>query len=100
MVRCSRADSIIVPSPNLFYIHPPSMTETIYLALLLWALVFFTEFVQQSTFPAPREEAVASSSLIKCGSCLAGACLTRYDGWFLAGVLILAVLLVVLIYGG
>jgi hypothetical protein len=26
-----------------------------------------------------------SSSLLKCGACLAAACLTRYDAWFMAG---------------
>src|SRR6185369_14730865 len=42
----------------------------------VWALVFFARFAQGASS--------AQRSLIKCGLCLAAACLTRYDGWFLA----------------
>ena len=40
----------------------------------------------------PRGKAKA---LTKCGLCLAAACLTRYDGWFLAAVLVLGAVFVV-----
>jgi uncharacterized membrane protein (Fun14 family) len=39
---------------------------------------------------------VARTSLVRCAWCLAGAELTRYDGWFLAGVMGSAVVVIVL----
>ena len=90
------AAGIYAANPNLLYLQSTAMTESLYLALFLWALVFFTEFVQQTAFPAPREETKASRSLVKCGGCLTAACLVRYDGWFLAAVLMVAALSVVL----
>ncbi len=38
----------------------------------------------------------ASSPLLKCGLCLAGACLTRYDAWFLAAAMCVLALAVAL----
>jgi hypothetical protein len=68
-------------NPNLIYMQSTAMGEALYLALFIWAVVFFSEFV--------RGEAKA---LTKCGLCLAAACLTRYDGWFLtAGMVVGAV---------
>jgi hypothetical protein len=66
-------------NPNLVYLQATAMTEAVYLALFIWALVFFCEFAQ-SQFPGAR-------TLYKCGLCLAGACLTRYDGWLAAALL-------------
>jgi hypothetical protein len=93
------AAGIYAANPNLLYLQSTAMTESLYLALFLWALVYFNEFVQQTAFPAPREELKASSSLLKCGLCLAGACFTRYDGWFLAAVIVIAALFFVLSEG-
>ena len=90
------AAGIYAANPNLLYLQSTAMTESLYLALFIWTLVYFTEFVQQTAFPAPREETRASSSLLKCGFCVAGACLTRYDGWFLAVLMVIAALLVFL----
>jgi hypothetical protein len=67
-------------NPNLIYMQATAMGEALYLAFFIWALVYFAEF-------ASREEAY--SSLTKSGLCVAAACLTRYDGWFLAAVLII-----------
>jgi hypothetical protein len=66
-------------NPNLIYLQATAMTEPLYLALFIWAVVYFTEFVQMRSDPKTPWR-----SLTKCGLCLAGACLTRYDGWFLA----------------
>jgi hypothetical protein len=90
------AAGIYAANPNLLYLQSTAMTEALYLAWFLWTLVHFAEFVQQTAFPAPQPESGASSSLLKCGLCIAGACLTRYDGWFLLPVLVLAALAVVL----
>src|SRR5262249_17365218 len=96
-------------NPNLLYLQATAMTEPLYLALFIWATVFFSEFVQNlSQEPAgsgadgnqPVSAGVISEkwhqstgksalptlrALWKCGVCLAAACLTRYDAWFVAG---------------
>lgn len=75
-------------NPNLIYIQATAMTESLYLALFVWALVYFTEFAR-AVGDSERSRRT-SPQLLKCGWCVAGACLTRYDGWFLAGVLLVA----------
>ena len=72
-------------NPNLIYMQATAMGESLYLALFIWALVYFSEFV--------RCDPKASRSLTKCGFCLVGACLTRYDGWLLAAVMVIVVLI-------
>jgi hypothetical protein len=74
-------------NPNLIYMQSTAMGESLYLAFFIWAVVYFAEFT--------RGEG-GNKSLIKCALCLAAACLTRYDGWFLALVLIVAVLFIAL----
>ncbi|HZW97015.1 MAG TPA: hypothetical protein VFF64_28985 [Candidatus Eremiobacteraceae bacterium] len=73
-------------NPNLIYMQATAMGESLYLAWFIWAAVYFTEFA--------RGEATTIRSLAKCGLCLAGACLTRYDGWFLTLVLVLGAVVV------
>ena len=69
-------------NPNLLYLQATAMTESLYLALFVWGVVHFDEFLQSKD----QEEWSANStrSLTRCGLCLAGASLTRYDGWFVA----------------
>jgi len=86
---------IYAANPNLIYLQITAMTESLYLTLFIWAVVYFREFVQESS-RAEDELGLASSSLTKCGLCLAAACLTRYDGWFLAAFMCFAALAVVL----
>jgi hypothetical protein len=81
---------IYAANPNLIYLQATAMTEPIYLALFIWAVVFFTDLVRIVTSVDQTEKESASSALNKCGLCVAAACLTRYDGWFLAGVLCIA----------
>jgi hypothetical protein len=71
-------------NPNLIYLQATALTEPLYLALFVWALTYFNEFVQESGKPGENIPWPSKSPLVKCGYCLAGACLTRYDGWFLA----------------
>jgi len=83
---------IFATNPNLIYLQTTAMTEPLYLALFIWAMVYFAEFVREA-----RETPAAlpsSSALTRCGLCLAAACLTRYDGWFLAVVLGAAVMVI------
>lgn len=82
-------------NPNLIYLQATAMTEPLYLALFIWAVVYFGRFARE--FGKSEEDArqsSASTSLVKCGICLAGACLTRYDAWFLAIAICVAVLAV------
>jgi hypothetical protein len=81
---------IYAANPNLIYLQSTAMTEPVYLAFFIWAVVYFCRFVRA----AEAEPKAARSSLLKCGWCLAGACLSRYDGWFLAGVVGLAGLVI------
>jgi len=68
---------IFAANPNLIYLQTTAMTEPLYLAFFIWAVVYFSEW----------SAADESKSLIKSGGCLFAACLTRYDGWFLAGLI-------------
>src|SRR5208337_527031 len=70
-------------NPNLIYMQTTAMGESLYLALFIWAVIYFSE---------SRRE--GGKALTKCGLCLAAACLTRYDAWFLA--VAMAALIVVL----
>jgi hypothetical protein len=63
-------------NPNLIYIETTAMTELLYLALCIWAVGYFSEFVRRDR-----------KALTKCGFCVVAACLTRYDGWLLASVM-------------
>jgi hypothetical protein len=84
-------------NPNLIYMQATAMTESVYLALFIWAVVYFAEFVRGLKRTEPRTNAnnkkdarqspAVKTSLMRCAWCLAGAELTRYDGWFLAGVM-------------
>ena len=71
-------------NPNLLYLQTTAMTEPLYLALFIWAAVHFSEFAQSADGSPEAASGSPAMSLGKCGFCLAGACLTRYDGWFVA----------------
>jgi hypothetical protein len=64
-------------NPNLIYMQTTAMGEAPYLAFFIWTVAYFAEFVRGET-----------KTLTRCGLCLVAACLTRYDGWLLAGVLV------------
>jgi hypothetical protein len=84
---------IYASNPNLLYLQTTAMTEPLYLALFVWALVHFGEFSRSIVETKARPP---FSSLTKCGLCLAAACLTRYDGWLLAVVMCLGAGLLVI----
>jgi hypothetical protein len=67
---------VYAANPNLIYMQSTAMGEMLYLAFFIWAVVYFSESLRGD----PR-------ALVKCGLCLASACLTRYDGWFLAAAM-------------
>ncbi len=89
-------------NPNLIYMQATAMTESVYLALFVWAVVYFAEFIRSlrrndlQKSADGRQTQVERTSLVRCAWCLAGAELTRYDGWFLAGVMGATVVAIVL----
>jgi hypothetical protein len=78
------AAGIYAANPNLLYMQTTAMTEVLYLAFFIWSVVHFSEFMQAVS------DDDSHASLMKCGWCVAGACVTRYDGWFLAVAMCLA----------
>jgi len=88
-------------NPNLLYMQSTAMTESIFLAAMIWAVVYLDEFVRsfcradsrklphssKGSLSGPPSGLLASKSLERCGMVLAAAMLTRYDGWMLAFVI-------------
>jgi 4-amino-4-deoxy-L-arabinose transferase-like glycosyltransferase len=68
-------------NPNLIYMQATAMGDAVYLAFFIWAVVYLSEFARGG-----------GNALWKFGVCLTAACLTRYDGWFLAAGMAGAVL--------
>jgi hypothetical protein len=79
---------VFAANPNLIYMQTTAMGESLYLALFIWAVVFFSEYMRGD-----------AKALTKCGLCIAAACLTRYDGWFLAGAIAGALILFTFLNG-
>ena len=71
-------------NPNLLYLQSTAMTEPVYLAFFVWAVVYFADLLRAVRPEMNRSAAIRA--LYRCSACLAGAELTRYDGWFLAAV--------------
>ena len=90
------AAAIFAVNPNLIYLQMTAMTESLYLAFFVWAVVYFGEFARATNGENDASKIAAGAasgereklgSLTKCGLCVMAACLTRYDGWFLAGTM-------------
>jgi hypothetical protein len=79
------AAAVVACNPNLIYLQATAMTEPVYLALFIWAIVFFAEAIRSCRVNDFRR---GNASLVRSGWCLLAACLTRYDGWFLAAVMV------------
>ncbi len=106
-VGAAAAAFVYGANPNLIYLQATAMTESIYLAFFIWAAVFFAEYLRSvannkplgampaKTISADRQPPV-QTSLLRCACCLAGAELTRYDGWILAAAIGVAVAVVAL----
>ncbi len=78
---------VYAANPNLLYMQSTAMGEALYLAFFIWSIVYFSEWLRGDL-----------KALTRSGLCLTAACLTRYDGWFLAatmaGIVILQLFLV------
>ena len=95
------AAAVYALNPNLLYMQTTAMNEPIFLAFLVWSLVYLDEFLR-ATSPADATSVVAPAGLRPrraleyCGITMAGGALTRYDGWFsatLVGVVLLVAFL-------
>jgi hypothetical protein len=75
---------IYAANPNLIYMQTTAMGEAIYLAFFIWSVVYFSEYLCGN-----------ARALRRCGWCLAAACWTRYDGWFLAVATVIGVVVVI-----
>jgi hypothetical protein len=84
-------------NPNLLYLQTTAMTEPLYLALIIWALVYFCEFAKATL---TRDVGFLNSTrsvrgpLMRSGVLVAAAEMTRYDGWFAAAVFCFAALVI------
>jgi hypothetical protein len=91
--RASRATAWIAAAlfalnPNLLYMQSTAMTESIFLAAVIWSLVYLDEFLR-GMFPDERNRGATlkpTQAVERCGISLSAAILTRYDGWVLAAV--------------
>jgi hypothetical protein len=81
------ATAIVGLNPNLLYLQATAMTEIPYLAFFVWAVVYFAEFLNETLASESTISEAARSKLGRCAWCVAAAEWTRYDGWFLAGVI-------------
>lgn len=95
------AAAIYALNPNLLYMQTTAMNEPIMLAFLIWTLVYMDELLR-AAFPSETRLGMPARmsperAMEACGIAMAGAALTRYDGWFLAAVLasIIGVLVVI-----
>lgn len=85
------AAAIYALNPNLVYMQATPMSEALYLALMIWAVVCFDRFRREVA--ADSQSAVRA--LHRCAWLLAAAMLVRYDGWFLAACIFAAAVMVV-----
>lgn len=88
-------------NPNLIYIQSTAMTEPLYLALFIWSVAYFADFVlllKETALQKADSGRTRSmrKALFRCACCVAAAELTRYDGWFLASVVGLAIVIIAL----
>ncbi len=91
------AAAIYALNPNLLYLQTTAMNEPIFLAFFIWTLVYLDEFLRATSAQAIGTPGMPSRmkperALQACGITLAGGAYTRYDGWFVATVVIVVIL--------
>ncbi len=83
-VGCLTA-AIYLLNPNLLYMQSTAMGESVYLTLMIWAVVYLDAFARALEAPTRAPGMLtAQKALTRCAMVLGAAMLTRYDGWFLA----------------
>jgi hypothetical protein len=87
----SLAATLYAFNPSLLYMQSTAMTESIFLAAVIWSVVYLDDFLRGlfadssgaiPTLPAWR-------AIERCAICLAAAIFTRYDGWIFAFIVAL-----------
>ena len=96
------AAAIYALNPNLLYLQTTAMNEPIFLAFLIWALVYLDEFwrgcFQSADSSVTPVRLTPNRALEACGIALAGGAFTRYDGWFIAMLVGVIVTVIVAIW--
>lgn len=82
----SLAAAIYGLNPSLLYMQSTAMTESIFLAAIVWSLVYFDDFLRAlfKDYPGSAPDIPAWRAIERCGICLSAAVFTRYDGWIVA----------------
>ncbi len=86
ILAAALASAIYAFNPSMLYMQSTAMTESIFLASIIWAVIYFDEFLR-ALFPgSPGEKPSlpAWRAIERCAICLAAAIFTRYDGWIIA----------------
>lgn len=88
LASASFAAALYAFNPSMLYMQSTAMTESIYLAAVIWALVYFDDFVRglDAKSPGSAPAIPAWRAIERCGLCLTAAIFTRYDGWIVAFV--------------
>jgi hypothetical protein len=87
---------VYAANPNLIYLQATAMTESFYLALFVWATVFFVDFLEESRSGEDAGYQRAAAAITRCGWCVVAMVLTRYDGWFVGPFFVAAALAVLI----
>jgi hypothetical protein len=82
--------AIFAGNPSLLYMQSTAMTESIFLAAMVWSAFYADEF-RRALFPPAYgygvpAEIPAWRAVERCGMCLGVAIFTRYDGWLYAAI--------------
>jgi hypothetical protein len=72
-------------NPGLLYMATTAMTEPLFLAEMIWAVLLIVQY-QRALDPESPGGPSASRLLIRAGLVLVAAIFTRYDGWVYAAV--------------
>ncbi len=91
------AAAIYALNPNLLYLQSTAMNEPIFLAFFIWTLVYLDEFLRATSPQAIDPHVMPAQmkperALEACGMTLAGGAYTRYDGWFVAAIVVVVIL--------
>ncbi len=73
-------------NPGLLYMATTAMTEPLFLAEMIWAVLLIVQYERALVVPEDADESTASRFLIGAGLVLVCAVFTRYDGWVYAAV--------------
>ena len=71
-------------NPNLLYVQSTALNEPLGVATLIWATLYFSEFIREWEKPQQHDVRSMKQLLWKGTLTLDAAMLTRYDGWFVA----------------